>query len=97
MTFKSLRIPTLGLAGTRDVGPAGPAVADNLTLQTFIRSGGTAIFQPGGAFSSFDISFADPVTGNIFVHRPVQCPCNLGIQPENVLAGRKGLPGRREQ
>jgi hypothetical protein len=23
--------------------------------------------QPGGAFSSFDISFADPVTGNIFI------------------------------
>ena len=23
--------------------------------------------QPGGAFTSFDISFADPVTGNIFI------------------------------
>jgi hypothetical protein len=28
--------------------------------------------QPGGAFSAFDISFADPVTGNIFIMR-VQC------------------------
>jgi hypothetical protein len=27
----------------------------------------TANVQPGGAFSSFDISFADPVTGNIFI------------------------------
>jgi hypothetical protein len=50
---------------------AGPAVADPLlplTLQTFIPvPADTANVQPGGAFSSFDISFADPVTGNIFI------------------------------
>src|SRR6266404_8466354 len=47
---------------------AGPAVAGPLTLQTFIPvPAGSANFQPGGAFSSFDISFADPVTGNIFI------------------------------
>src|SRR6266481_3267549 len=49
---------------------AGPAVADNLLpFQTFIPVpvDTTANVQPGGAFSSFDISFADPVTGNIFI------------------------------
>src|SRR6266481_8842714 len=48
---------------------AGPAVADNLLpFQTFIPVpvDTTANVQPGGAFSSFDISFADPVTGNVF-------------------------------
>ena len=69
MTFKSLRVPTLGLAGVVAMAAtAGPAVADNLTLQTFVPvPAGAANFQPGGAFSSFDISFADPVTGNIFI------------------------------
>jgi hypothetical protein len=49
--------------------PAPIARADDLlTLQTFIPvPAGSANFQPGGAFSSFDISFADPVTGNIFI------------------------------
>src|SRR5215467_3297384 len=49
---------------------AGPAVAGPMvTFDTFIAvpaaSGVNA--QPGGAFSSFDISFADSVTGNIFI------------------------------
>src|SRR5258707_11084187 len=49
--------------------PAPVARADDiLTLQTFIPvPAGGANFQPNGAFSSFDISFADPVTGNIFI------------------------------
>jgi hypothetical protein len=69
MTFKSLRVPTLGLAGVIAMAAtAGPAVADELMLQTFIPvPADAANFQPGGAFSSFDISFADPVTGNIFI------------------------------
>jgi hypothetical protein len=68
MTFKSLRVPTLGLAGLIAMAATGPAAADDLTLQTFIPvPADTANFQPGGAFSSFDISFADPVTGNIFI------------------------------
>ncbi len=47
---------------------AGPAVAGPLTLLTYIPvPAGTANVQPGGAFSSFDIGFADPVTGNIFI------------------------------
>ena len=67
MTFKSLRVTLL--AGVAMAATAGPAVAD--ILQTPIAlipvPAGSANFQPGGAFSSFDISFADPVTGNIFI------------------------------
>jgi hypothetical protein len=48
--------------------PAPVARAQNLTFDTFIPvPAGPANQQPGGAFSSFDISFADPVTGNIFI------------------------------
>jgi hypothetical protein len=47
---------------------AGPAIAATLTFDTFIPvPADTANMQPGGAFSSFDISFADSVTGNIFI------------------------------
>ena len=68
MTSKS-SLSTLGLAGmVAMAATTGPAVADNLTLLTYISvPAGGANFQPGGAFSSFDISFADPVTGNIFI------------------------------
>ena len=46
---------------------ASPAIAA-VTFETFIPvPADTANVQPGGAFSSFDISFADPVTGNIFI------------------------------
>jgi hypothetical protein len=69
MTFKSLRVSTFGLAGVIGMAAAaGPAVADDLTLQTFIAvPADSANMQPGHAFSSFDISFADSVTGNIFI------------------------------
>jgi hypothetical protein len=53
----------LALAAT-----AGPAVADPLTLLTYIPvPADAANVQPGGALSSFDISWVDPVTGNIFL------------------------------
>jgi len=68
MAFKS-SLPRLALASVAAmVATAGPAVADQLTLQTYIPvPTAAANVQPGGAFSSFDISFADPVTGNIFI------------------------------
>ena len=48
------------------VGPA--AAGPTVTFDTFIAvPADAANVQPGGAFSSFDISFADPVTGNIFI------------------------------
>jgi len=68
MTFKS-SLATLALASVAAMAAAGgPAVAEPLTLLTFIPVPvAAANVQPGGAFSSFDISFADPVTGNIFI------------------------------
>ena len=69
MTFKS-SLPTLGLAGVVAMAAmAGPAVADDVNpVPTFIPVPAEAAnVQPGGAFTSFDISFADPVTGNIFI------------------------------
>src|ERR1700724_4711762 len=67
-TANKLRVSTLGLAGmVAMAATAGPAAAQ-LALQTTIPvPTGGANFQPGGAFTSFDISFADPVTGNIFI------------------------------
>jgi hypothetical protein len=43
---------------------AGPTYS---LLTTIAVPADAANNQPGGAFSSFDISYADPVTGNIFV------------------------------
>jgi hypothetical protein len=70
MTFKSslVSVALVSAVGVAMAATAGPAVADDLALQTFIPvPADAANFQPGGAFSSFDISFADPVTGNIFI------------------------------
>ena len=64
-----LRVRTLGLlAGVAAIATtAGPAAAQ-LALDTSIAvPTGAANNQPGGVFTSFDISFADPVTGNIFI------------------------------
>jgi hypothetical protein len=67
--FKLLRVPTLALAGVIAMAAtAAPAVADGLTPQTFIPvPADTANVQSRGAFSSFDISFADTVTVNMFI------------------------------
>ena len=48
---------------------AGPAAATPMVaFDTFIPvPADTANVQPGGAFSAFDISYADPVTGDIFI------------------------------
>jgi hypothetical protein len=62
--------PTLALASVMAIACSSRlAVADNLILETYIPVPADSAnnTQPGGAFSSFDISFADPVTGNVFV------------------------------
>ena len=47
---------------------SGPAMALPFRLLDFIAvPADAANVQPGKAFSSFDISFADPVTGNVFI------------------------------
>ena len=54
----------VALAATAGSATAAPTVG----FETFIPvPADTPNVQPGGAFSSFDISFADPVTGNIFI------------------------------
>jgi hypothetical protein len=63
-----LRVPTLGFAGLVAMAAAAGPAAAQLALETYIPvPADTANVQPGGAFSSFDISFADPVTGNIYI------------------------------
>jgi hypothetical protein len=70
LSFK-LRVPTLLAGVVAMAATAGSAVADevvNAIPTTLIPvPTGAANFQPNGAFTSFDISFADPVTGNIFI------------------------------
>jgi hypothetical protein len=46
-------------------GPAGALVVD--TTPTFIPVPADAANMQGGAFTSFDISFADSSTGNVFI------------------------------
>ena len=105
MTFKS-SLPTLGLAGVVAMAAmAGPAVADDLILQTFIPvPADAANVQPGGAFSSFDISFADPVTGNIFIADRSNASVDIFSGSSLTFLGRAiwftppaGLPGSRRQ
>lgn len=64
-TAKQFGLAALMLAGVS----AGPAVATPLlTFQQFIAvPADGANVQTGGAFSSFDISYFDPVTGNDYV------------------------------
>jgi hypothetical protein len=58
-------LATLLFAGL-NVGAA--VAAPMLTEQAFIPvPADAANVQPGGAFSSFDISYADPVTGNVYI------------------------------
>jgi hypothetical protein len=64
------RVHSVALAGllatTATVGPA--AAAPMLELLKYIPvPADTANVQPDGAFSAFDISYADPVTGDIFI------------------------------
>ena len=55
-------VSAIALAAT-----AGPAVAA-VTFDTFIPvPADTANMQTGGAFSAFDISYADPVTGDVYI------------------------------
>jgi hypothetical protein len=57
----------LGMAAMVSIATSS-ASATPLQLLTFIPvPADTANVQPGGAFSSFDISYADPVTGNVFI------------------------------
>jgi hypothetical protein len=68
MTFKSLRVRTL-LAGVAMAAIAGPAAAqvDNTNPILVPVPVGDPLVNPSGKFTAFDISFADSVTGDIFI------------------------------
>jgi hypothetical protein len=76
---------------------AGPAVAGPLTLLTYIPvPADTANTQPGGAFSSFDISYADPVTGNIFIADRSNASVDIFSGSSNTFLGRAtGFTGQQ--
>jgi hypothetical protein len=73
---------SVALAGAMAVAAtAGPAMAgpDYTLLTTIAVPTDAANVQPGGAFTSFDISYFDPVTGNDYVANrlpPVEIDCN---------------------
>jgi hypothetical protein len=63
------QLQSVALASATALAIAGPAVAGpTVAFDTYIAvPADEANMQPGGAFSAFDISFADSVTGNIFI------------------------------
>src|SRR5436190_22338046 len=99
MSFSSVRTLALASVAAVAAATAGPAGAQQLTLLTYIPvPAGTANVQPGGAFSSFDISYADPVTGNIFIADRSNASVDIFSDPAiHFSAGRPGLPGSRQQ
>jgi hypothetical protein len=63
-----LALASIGLSAALASIGTSPVQAGPLTLQTLIAiPSDAANVQPGGEFTSFDISFVDPVTGNYFV------------------------------
>jgi len=99
MTFKSLRASTF-LAGVIGIAAtAGPAVADIINTTPLallpVPTGG-ANFQPNGAFTSFDISYADPVTGNIFIADRSNAGVNIYSGSSLTFLGRAtGFTGQQ--
>jgi hypothetical protein len=69
MTFKSLRASTFLAGVVAMAATAGPAVADVVvTTPTLVPvTPGDPSVNPSGKFSAFDISFADSVTGDIYI------------------------------
>ena len=103
MTFKSLRVPTLGLAGlVAMAATAGPAVADPVTglinptpVALIPVPASAANAQPGGVFTSFDISFADSVNGNIFIADRSNNAVDIFSGSSRIFLGRaEGFTGQ---
>ena len=103
MTFKSLRVPTLGLAGlVAMAATAGPAVADPVTglinptpVALIPVPASAANAQPGGVFTSFDISFADSVNGNIFIADRSNAAVDIFSGSSRIFLGRaEGFTGQ---
>jgi hypothetical protein len=77
---------------------AGPAVADVVNpvpLTAIPVPTGAANFQPGGVFTSFDISFADPMTGNIYIADRSNAAVNIFSGSGLTFLGRaEGFTGQ---
>ena len=77
---------------------AGPAIAGpTVTFDTFIPvPADSANMQPGGAFSAFDISFADPVTGNVFIADRCNAAVDIFSGSSQTFLGRAtGFTGQQ--
>jgi hypothetical protein len=70
---------------------ASPAVAAPLSLLTYIPVPASAVnVQPGGAFSSFDISFADSVTGDVYIADRSNAAVDIFSGSSLTFLGRAG-------
>src|SRR5262249_46050795 len=101
MTFKSLHVSTFGLASVIAMAATtGPAIADVLLTPTSIAVPPSAanlspVNQPGRKFTSFDISFADPVTGNIFIADRSNASVDIFSGSSQTFLGRaEGFTGQ---
>ena len=63
LTSRMIAAAVVGIATSAAI--AGPTTYSLLT--TIAVPSDAANVQPGGRFTSFDISYADPVTGNVFI------------------------------
>ena len=83
----------VALAATAGSATAAPTVA----FETFIPvPADTANVQPGNAFSSFDISFADPVTGDIFIADRSNASVDIFSGSSEMFLGRAtGFTGQQ--
>jgi hypothetical protein len=76
---------------------ATSAIATPYTFSTYIAvPSDSANVQPGGAFSSFDISFADAMTGDIFVADRSNASVDIFSGSANIFLGRAtGFTGQQ--
>ena len=102
MTLKSSFLVSAALVSAVGALTAGPAVADPVTglidptpVALIPVPTGAANFQPNGAFTSFDISFTDQVTGNIFIADRSNAAVDIFSGSSLIFLGRaEGFTGQ---
>jgi hypothetical protein len=67
MTFKSLRVTLLAGVAMAAIAGSAAAQVDNTTPILVPVPAGDPLVNPSGKFSAFDISFADSVTGDVYI------------------------------
>src|SRR6266851_1130626 len=89
LTGTKLIASGLAVAALCAVGAGRAEAATNYSLLTTIAvPSDAANFQPGGAFTSFDISFFDPVSGNVFVADRSNAAVDIFSGASNTFLGR---------